>query len=287
MPDTIALCFMLVGDPVNWPDWEKWLSGHESEVRIYAHISPGRTLTIPALKRAVTSTRLPTSWGSISVVRAEGLMYAEAMRCRSNKYFVLLSDNSYPVVSFEQFKRRLFRSPKGIMTVNRFENKDYRESFIRNGDPDAADRCTKSLSKARLYKSLSYTMMFKILSRDGAADFLKMVRDKRFMAEMSGCMEHVIEVTSAPDETFYPTYLYYKYGSMAEIKARNRPGYSHWVKMKRASGPDGSIVWNAAVIKRMSPKLKQELCAEKSLFIRKVLPSSKLRDSLPMSCHDE
>lgn len=273
----IALCFLITADVSNPQVWEHWWENKEDKISVYSHYSrgkgKGKSVTIPWLKENRVPP-VPTRWGDISLVFAEGQLYKEAIKDPRNKYFALLSGTCIPVRTFSYFYRRVTNSKKGMLSWEKLDpykitDEDY-IPFIKSA------KCTKTLISEKIVGAPLYTAhQWKILSRSNVRDFLSMLQDKVFLKVFKRCIK-VVPDNLAPDELMFANYLKNKYGCLGKVV--RSAGITYVEFPKDAVHPKQLF--------NITNRLRQEICDIGALFARKFSRrNDKLIEQLPVKCN--
>jgi hypothetical protein len=275
MKAKIAICFLITKDVSNPELWERWWKGYEDKINIYSHYSVGKeeNVTLTWLKKGRV-TPIPTKWGDISLVKAEGQLYKKAIKDKDNKFFILVSDTCIPVRTFMYTYRRLMRNPnKGIMPwfsedKYKITDEDFKP-FIKS------IKCTPTLVNEKIVDAPLYSAnQWKALSRSNTKDFLNMLKDKIYMRLYTKCIE-VIPDSLAPDEFMYANFLKNKHGSINKVM---RIGIVTNVRFR------GSAI-HPIPYKNITPVMREEICDNMAMFARKFPQKNlKLLKQLPISC---
>ena len=271
----IAICFLITKDVPNPEIWERWWRCFEDRVNIYSHYSVGKekNVTLPWLKKGRVKP-VPTKWGDISLVKAEGQLYKQAIKDKDNKFFILVSDTCIPVRTFMYTYTRLMRSPnKGIMPWFREEkykitDSDF-EPFIKS------IKCTPTLVTEKIVGAPLYSAnQWKALSRSNTKDFLSMLNDKIYMGLYTRCIE-VVPDSLAPDEFMYANFLKNKHKTISKVM---RNGAVTTVMFR------GSAI-HPISYKNITPVLRADICDNMTMFARKFPHKNpKLLKQLPITC---
>ena len=80
---------------------------------IYIHPKYPRNI-IPSLKRFVIRESISTEWGNHSIVNATLALLENAYKNKNNDWFILLSEDTYPLLSYEQLREWLKTQKKSI-----------------------------------------------------------------------------------------------------------------------------------------------------------------------------
>lgn len=221
----LAICFLAVRDVENMDLWRSWWAGHEDQVALYAHVSPGKRSNVKdhdlgAAMRRVPGA-VPTKWGDVSLVRAEAVLYRAALKSKRNTFFLLASETCVPVRPFREVMARLMRAPtKGIMDL-----RSERDGFCPGGASDTGSDASLSCRAACLAKmralgfaregaAIWHAPQWKVLSRPNAMDFCDMVfaaRHRAWMRDFKAC-QVIAPREIAADEFMFASFLSVKYG---------------------------------------------------------------------------
>jgi hypothetical protein len=132
MSGSIAFLFLMVKDSKATDIWKRFFHGVDTRrYNIYCHTkwNPKDSFwtgcQIPI--------RIPTQWGDISLVKATLLLFQEALRDKSNQYFVLLSDSCIPIVDFDFLYRQLFSKGKSWIHYKKIPNRMIRYQQLEIG----------------------------------------------------------------------------------------------------------------------------------------------------------
>lgn len=289
-PKKLALCFLVIKDISNLDVWQKWWAGYEDLISIYAHYSnpEGVTQSILVNNRVPA---VPTRWGDISLVVAEGKLYETAIKDKNNAFFALLSGTDIPVRSFEYVYNRLFQDRyRGFLGYRRAgsfrEDAKSRSDEGVDGSGDSlfvqSEDCIHLLKKFGLIGSTFVADQWKILSRQNVKDFLRMFDNVEFVklftpARINGCIRIVAD-SLAPDEIMYASFMNWKTGG--KLYTQFRYSGPTWVdfKLKSAIHP--------REYRQITKKLADDLCYANVFFARKFSSSlPRLESQLPVECN--
>ena len=297
MVPKIALCVLTTRDIVHWDLWADWMAGHEDKVAMFVHFSRKdmKNITQKVLRRRRIPRCIDTMWGDVSLVKAEGLLYAHALRDKNIRCTVLISPSDVPTRSFEYTYARLMRSAKSHV------------SFMQNVDGSANDgssciafikkrKCATSMRKYIDHRPCETISQWKILQRSDAKRFVAMLRDRGFVRLFSNQCVHFRPSGQAPDEYMFPlwiNYLYRKKGSRRSVITHFIDANTTYVefKGKRIWSPtkqryDVRSAAHPVQIRHIGRARRREICEEGSMFMRKVDSANpaRLRSSLPLTC---
>lgn len=118
----VAFLFLMVQDSRATQVWQRFFQKVDPSLyTIYCHTK--RKPTHPFWQQCHISRRIPTQWGTISLVEATLLLLKAAYQKPDNQYFVLVSDSCIPIVDFNCLYRNLFRVGKTWLHYKRIENR--------------------------------------------------------------------------------------------------------------------------------------------------------------------
>ena len=269
----LAICFLVTKNIVNLDAWEKWWAGRENMVSVYAHFSQIGPITQPILLNNRVDP-VPTRWGDVSLVLAEGQLYKKAIQDKDNVFFVLVSDTCVPVRSFDYIYSRLLADRKrGMLGYRLIGSHRYTtEPFIKDGD------CDGLLRKNNFYQQKVYAAdQWKILSRSNVRDFIRMLNDPGFNRLFTECI-NIVPDSLAPDELMYVNWM------MKKTKAKLYTKF-------RAFGPT-FVDFNDKAIhpfnyRQITKRLADNICYSNTFFARKFPDPmhDKLLKQLPVECY--
>lgn len=276
-PNKIAICFLVTKDLSNLDVWKNWWKGYEHLVSVYAHYSNPEGVTQELLiKNRVPA--VPTKWGDLSLVVAEGKLYETALKDKDNAFFALVSGTDIPVRSFEYIYDRLFQDRyRGFL--------GYRKIGSFRGDTklfNQADECLGFLKKFKLFGPGFVADQWKVLSRRNAEDFLRMFQNveyvKLFSLDSDGGCIRIVPDSLAPDEIMYASFMAWKTGG--KMYRDFRYSGPTWVDFKLESAI------HPREYRQITKKLADDLCYANVFFARKFSsPLSRLESQLPVECH--
>ena len=107
----IAFCFLTWGDLLQPKVWEAFFAGAAREkYSVYCHPKEPEQVTGPILSGRMIDNTVPTRHGHISLVEAALNLFSHAYHdAEDNEYFVLLSESTIPIVSFDEFYKDVER----------------------------------------------------------------------------------------------------------------------------------------------------------------------------------
>jgi hypothetical protein len=295
----LALCFLAVQNIKNMDVYRKWYAGYERYFSIYCHLSGPRypeSTDGPAgdykwdpelwLNRvdAHGIPHVPTKWGTMSLVKAESLIYKAGLKDPENKIFVLLSESDVPLWSFPEIYSLLMGQKRSYLTYEstRFIDHDmYLKCFPKKFVPS-----TKPVSSRTRLNTTTYTAhQWKILNRRDAAEFVKMADNHKYMSAYENCFKHDPN-RLAPDEYSFSNWISLKYGPR-ELRKRFRNLQTTFVSFDETAE-------HALEYDDISADMLNEFCLDQryetkdgrgsSMFARKFKNSPILLDKIPIKC---
>lgn len=268
----IAVCFLVTKNIVNLDVWAQWWQGYEDYINIYSHFSEIGKITQPILLNNRVSP-VPTKWGDVSLVFAEGQLYKEAIQNKENKFFILVSDTCIPVRTFPYIYNRIMNNKKGMLGYRLIGSfKDDVEPFIREGD------CDGLLSKFKFYGKKVYASdQWKILNRNNVKDFLKMLESPQFKKLFTDCIK-IVPDSLAPDELMYVNWMNKK--TKGKLHLHFRDFAPTFVDFK------GKAI-HPINYRQITKNISDDICETKSLFMRKFPEpiEKRLIRQTPVKCY--
>jgi len=116
MTKKLALCFLTYGNLSQPALWSRIFERHKELVNVYIHNKNEFVDTSYGLERYCLKERIPTAWGSLSLVQATLLLFKRALRDPDNEFFVLLSDKCIPIRPIEEIYKRLFETNSNMIS---------------------------------------------------------------------------------------------------------------------------------------------------------------------------
>lgn len=295
----IGLCFLTTKNIAHLDVWKSWMEGYEDKVNIYVHYSPNHAKNITQcflISRLIDET-IPTKWGDVSLVKAEGLLYKAALKDRSVKSMILLSPSDVPVRSFEYIYNRLINAKTSyvsFMTQNDVEKEEGDSEpclwFIKQ------QKCKELIQEFITNKPCESISQWKVLRRDDAKLFVMMLKNVKFVSLFSKECVYFRASGQAPDEFMFPLWInyilqrnglkgsclsFFKHVVTTHVEFK---GKRVWSKRKKKF-----VIRPAAhpvQIKGMGPRRKDIICDNESMFMRKVdnISTRRLQSFLPLDC---
>jgi hypothetical protein len=243
---TVGFLFLTRGD-VNQPGiWRDYLAFAGDRARVYAHSKNPETLPPGSflLDRQI-STRVPTAWGSISLVEATLAMMREALEDSDITHFVLVSESCVPVRSFFSLSRSLRLDPRSRLAMS---------------SPDSVRRMG-NIDKARRFDRLEgigsehcwFQEQWMCLNREDVSTSIQ-----------EHWLQHFKRVW-APDECYFSTVLCAA-GKTPGAELLNRQ--VTWTKWRGGSHPQQ--------YNQVLPRLAGEIADSGCFFARKFGPASDI-----------
>lgn len=126
MNGKIAICALCLRGFTQKKLWESFIGKNESLFNVYMHNKWDKFLSDWEEKLHIPD-KLPTAWAKVSLVRATIKMFETAIKDANNKYFILVSGDSIPLMSGQSIYSRYctewpnnLYSPCPGMSRNRF-----------------------------------------------------------------------------------------------------------------------------------------------------------------------
>jgi hypothetical protein len=199
---------------------------------IYVHPKYQNEIT-SYLKEHIITNLVKTSWGNLSIVNAEYNLLKESYKNIKNKWFILLSESCYPIISYNKLLKHLNKMDKSYFHLT---------SYF-------------PIENINFFKS----NQFWILKRDDVEVILK--NYKKYYGLHLKYNNQILKY-GAPDETFFITLL------MNEIKDydfnNEKSTFTRWIYLTSNKHP---FIFNKLTL--LDKKIIKE---NKSFFIRKVSP---------------
>lgn len=100
----IAFCFLTRSDLLQPNVWKAFFAAAEQEkYTIYCHPKDAEDVTAPILSGRIINDRVATQHGHVSLVKATLNLFSQAYDdAEDNQYFILLSESTIPIVSFNE-----------------------------------------------------------------------------------------------------------------------------------------------------------------------------------------
>ena len=137
------LAFMFLTDKV-MPGWEAWgtffATASDDEYNVYVNANPGVANAQKGIfANKVIKHSIATTWGTFSIVEATiGLLRHALAQDTENERFILVSDNTLPVASFQSVRCTLLAERRSLINACDLTKHD-REAKVRIGPfPDPA-----------------------------------------------------------------------------------------------------------------------------------------------------
>jgi hypothetical protein len=117
MPVKLAFCF-LITDGLN--QYEKWFRFFHtipsSKYTIFAHCK-NADCDLGWFNKFKLKETVPTKWGDISIVKAQNLLYKEALKDPENYKFINVSQSCIPIHSFDYIYEYLTKDDMSIINM--------------------------------------------------------------------------------------------------------------------------------------------------------------------------
>lgn len=297
----LALCFLVVQNPKNFDVFRKWYAGYEDYINIYAHISGPRYDDpnyewIPEIWSNRVDVKGPciehiaTKWGTLSLVKAESILYQTALADPDNKYFCLLSESDIPVWSFEDVYKTIFKNPnKSFLTYDAEKSTSHNMfsdigCFPAKYIPTTKEYKRKYPKKTKIWDDLRRWTLYnahqwKVLNRRDASEFVKMAQDSEYMYSYDNCFTYDPEALAA-DEYAFPNWIVLKDGPDGLKKRFNN------VQTTFVDYPEDDAT-HPLEYDDLNEKVIEELCEDGqswNLFARKFKNNPNLVNEIPLKC---
>lgn len=122
---SIALLFLTYDNIYHLNDYKK--KGYFSDCNIYIHPKK-RQDVISSLHKYIISENIPTEWGTFSIIEATLALLKNAYINQNNEWFVLLSQDSYPLHTSEEIRQKLSQNTLSIFDEMPFVNQTYKKA---------------------------------------------------------------------------------------------------------------------------------------------------------------
>jgi Core-2/I-Branching enzyme len=149
----IALCF-LTYDNLSQPKlWRNIIDNNKNKINVYIHnkndfVDKKYNLHQYCIKNKLKETK----WGDISLVKATLLLFKEALKCKENSYFILLSDKCIPLYNFNYIYNHILKTKSNIISCidrhkerfNKLKNKIFfnKKQFMKQSQWMVLERST-------------------------------------------------------------------------------------------------------------------------------------------------
>lgn len=248
----VAFLFLTRGLPNHPEMWSEYFEGNQARVSIYAHpkeLPEDADAVPPWWQGAVLPERTETTWGDVSLVRAERLLIEAALRDPANEAFVFLSESCVPIKPFATLLAHLDRSGwRGMIETESW-------SDVKRKNPKKAERLFEVPDIPE--HSWRFHSQWMLLNR-GMAE-----------AVMSADLTGRWSKSFAPDESLFGTQL-----ALMDypLKEQALPVSSTWTRWPEKH------VGHPETFGRVDEALHCELLAAPHFFARKFSPQSNIRE---------
>lgn len=286
----IAFCFLMVSNIKNINAWRKFFQGYEQYYNMYCHISGQKYDQKDYWDPEAWNNRVEvygvkhtdTKWGTVSLVRAEGLIYKAAIKDKENKYFCMLSESEIPLWTFPEFYNmltiKLQRTGKSYLTYSSLRGVDediFTECFPERFIPSSNKARSRSKRDRRKWTTWS-SHQWKILNRRDAKEFLRMCNNEVYMKSYENCFKLEAD-RLAPDEYMFSNWISLKYGPN-DLKKRFYNEETTFVSFDEKH-PEHALEYDD-----IDEDLKETFCYYKPYFARKFKVDAKGVNKLPIKC---
>lgn len=141
----IAFLFLTL-DNVNWPQfWNEYIEKNKDYLNVYVHPKYPNKITVPWMKKNIIHNLVNTGWGYI--VEAYIQLFEEAMKDKSNKKFITVSESCIPIKSFDVLYNDLQKDNIKTSYIKFMKIKKY--------DYEERIKTQKNYKKIKFYKHLA------------------------------------------------------------------------------------------------------------------------------------
>lgn len=252
----IAFCFLLYNAPIHKKIWAKFFNDGKTplpQYNIYSHIKKVDSNTPKYISRGKVKT-IKTAWCEENLVWAQIKMLKRGLADPDNKYFVLLSDNCIPLLTFDETYRKIFSTSKSRIEIDM-------EHEARN-------------------VGLYYASQWTLLTRKHAQQLVNLKESPQGMSFVKKIKQKLCDAgyCLCPDEIYPINWFINLYGKPSTSKFKSQfidkaPTYTYW---------DGIA---PHPIKFTDPKLqkfKNKICNSGAIFARKF--NNKAATDIGMKC---
>jgi hypothetical protein len=111
-PKNIAICFLTYGSIMHSGVWDMYIQNSNT------YIHPKNAEAVDEKYASfIIPTVIETEWAKESIVRATILLLKEAFKTTTNEWFILCSEDSFPLTPFSHFSKYLNAQPLSIFSV--------------------------------------------------------------------------------------------------------------------------------------------------------------------------
>ena len=111
-PKNIAICFLTYGSIMHSGVWDMYIQNSNT----YIHPKNAEAVD-EKYAPFIIPTVIETEWAKESIVRATILLLKEAFKTTTNEWFILCSEDSFPLTPFSHFSKYLNAQPLSIFSV--------------------------------------------------------------------------------------------------------------------------------------------------------------------------
>lgn len=186
--DKIAFIFLTIDD-VNHPIiWKEFFKNNEDKYNIYVHPKNPENVT-SFFKNHIIDDLIPTQWGDVSLVDATNLLISRALKNKSNKKIILVSNSCIPIKKFSYVYNVVLEDDKSWLNF-------YKPDYVQ-GSKEHLRRM--NMIEPKFKKSAYINEQWMILSRKHA----------ELLEKNKKLIKYFRKPTLIPDELYYITMLHY------------------------------------------------------------------------------
>jgi hypothetical protein len=238
--ERIAHLFLIRNNLNHEGIWKEFFRGHEKYYNIYVHAKEPDKMASKLLRNNRIARQCETTYGHVSLVKAELLLLKEALKSKENKFFLLHSESCVPIRSFESVYGQLFEA--GRSWLHYFKDDLWRYYGVE-------------------MTAIPYDLFFK------SSQFFCLTRSHAEAVLANGRLEHWKHCQCA-DEHFIPTVL--AMGGQIHDCLPRPLTFTEW-NQKRRESPAGPTTFH-----KLSSNDLEALLRTESLFARKFAPDSDI-----------
>jgi hypothetical protein len=184
--DKIAFMFLTTGDLKQPELWYDFFKNNEDRFNIYSH-SKSNNIGVNFIKTNQVKEKFETFWGGPGLVLATISMIKEAIKDKTNKYFILLCESSIPIYDFDYVYNKIVNHKKSLI------------NYTKHPDPNYADYIENLLPIDSPIKSVSTCLQWMCLNRYHA----QIVNDHGYET-----FDNSMKYMPVPDEVYFLSLLF-------------------------------------------------------------------------------
>jgi hypothetical protein len=241
MKNKIAFCFLLYNNVKHQAIWEGFFKQDLNNTHnIYSHIKNIDENTAPWLLTN-KAKKVSTEWCGESLVKAWLNLLKKAIEDKSNKFFILVSDQCIPLYNYPTIYKKLITVNKSWLNIDK-NNKSIGDIGLQYADQWA------------IYNRYCAHLLIKLFNTESGKKYLTFMRQANKTGEMIYC----------PDEIYPINWFLHKLGpKFKEQVYLHQSTFTHWVP-----NTPHPIVFNGTTVSKIMPKMYRS----GALFARKFTP---------------